>query len=245
MTESADHTVVERAVVEPEAAERKAPVSQASVLNEPDDLPVTEVYGTADNIARLGSPVDHAHHLQDTQLRYYFYPTWRSQTILLVTYAMLCVLSIVGSRYLTVLVIKGRLLSIGAADLYLHLPLLALVPAFVLSKILINVYDAKYIIDEMGVEAQVGLVSLSLRQPRLRYEDIRGVEPNQTIVERLLGIGSLLIGSAMTQDVEIVMEGIANPRAVQRLINGERERRLRLLQGSGSGAAKAVLLTGD
>ena len=90
-----------------------------------------------------------------------------------------------------------------------------------------RIYDSKFIIDERGVEAQVGLVSLNLRQPRLRWEDIRGVEPNQTLWERILGIGSVLVGSAMTNEVEIVMEGVGNPRSVQLLIGAERDKHLK------------------
>ena len=113
------------------------------------------------------------------------------------------------------------------------------------AKILIHIYDAKFIIDEHGVEAQIGLVSLNLRQPRLRWEDIRGVEPNQTIWERILGIGTVLVGSAMTQEVEVQMSGVANPRAIQLLIGGERDRRLRELQQAGHGVKQVVGVLGD
>ncbi len=147
-------------------------------------------------------------------------------------------MTVVVSNWVPALVVPGSLFSLGDTTYYLHLPILVLLPGAMLGKILINIYDAKYIIDERGVEAQIGLVSLNLRQPRLRWEDIRGVEPNQTIWERLLGIGSVLVGSAMTQDVEIVMSGVANPRAVQLLIGGERDRRLRELQASNSGLLK-------
>ncbi len=190
------------------------------------DREVHEVRGTPANIARLGSPIEK---MDDAILRYYFYPTWRSQLFPLIGFFILAVLAVQGSIWIDKSVIQGKLFDIGETRYMLHLPLFALLPAFLLGKILIYIYDSKYIIDEGGVEAQIGLVSLSLRQPRLRYEDIRGVEPNQTILERILGIGSVLIGSAMTQDVEIVMEGVADPRAIQLLINGERERRTQLL----------------
>lgn len=194
-------------------------------------IPVVEVYGSPQNIARLGSPTE-TMELAGSRVRYYFYPTWRSQWLELFAYFVLCVLAIWGSNAFDWTIITGELFSIGGTTFYLHLPLLTLLPGFMIGKVLIYIYDSKYIIDDHGVEAHVGLVSLSLRQPRLRYEDIRGVEPNQTIVERLLGIGSVLIGSAMTQDVEIVMEGIANPRAVQLLIGGERDRRLKSLRST-------------
>jgi len=201
---------------------------------------VTEVYGSASNIARSGSPTERAPY---APIRYYFYPTWRAQIMPLCGLVLLCFLAVKGSHYFPWTVIAGKLFGVGETMYYLHLPLLSLMPGLMLGKILIYMYDSKYIIDERGVEAQIGLVSLSLRQPRLRYEDIRGVEPNQTIWERILGIGSVLIGSAMTQDVEIVMEGVANPRAIQLLIGGERDRRLELLTDAARDPGTGV--TGD
>jgi len=41
-------------------------------------------------------------------------------------------------------------------------------------------------------------------------------------------------GSAMTQDVEIVMTGVANPRAIQLLVNSERDKRLEEMKSSGT-----------
>ena len=101
-----------------------------------------------------------------------------------------------------------------------------------LARVLIHIYDSRYIIDERGIEGQLGLVSFTLRQPRLRFEDIRGVEPNQNIWERFLNIGSVLIGSAMKDDVEITMRGVADPRAIQQLISAERDRFTRNLRNT-------------
>ena len=164
----------------------------------------------------------------DAGVRYYFYPTWRSQLFPLIGFFVLCIISVWASNEVSWLTVRGRLFSVGNTEYWLDLPILTLLPAVLLGRILLYMYDAKYIIDDGGVEAQIGLVSLHLRQPRLRWEDIRGVEPNQTLWERILGIGSVLVGSAMTNDVEIVMEGVANPRAIQLLIGTERDRRLRL-----------------
>jgi uncharacterized membrane protein YdbT with pleckstrin-like domain len=205
-----------------------------------DSAPVKEVYGSIDAIEREGSPLERA---DSDPIRYYFYPTWRSQVLNLCGLFLLFILTVVVSRYVPALVVAGSLFSLGDTTYFLHLPVLTLIPGALLGKILINIYDAKYIIDDRGVEAQIGLVSMNLRQPRLRWEDIRGVEPNQTIWERLLGIGSVLIGSAMTQDVEIVMSGVANPRAVQLLIGGERDRRLAELQRGGGAALKQAAMS--
>lgn len=199
-----------------------------SMVSFGDGLPIKEIYASTDNIESFGAPSENS---ESVHLRYYFHPTWRSQLFPLLGFVIFSIAAIWVSHAVPATVIKGKLVSFGDTQWYLHLPLLVLIPGFLLGKVLINIYDAKYIIDEMGVEAQIGLVSMNLRQPRLRWEDIRGVEPNQTIWERLLGIGSVLVGSAMTNDVEIVMEGVANPRAIQLLIGGERDRRLKQLSG--------------
>ena len=160
-----------------------------------DDLrTVREVYGSAKNIRMHGSPIEQSH---QEAIRYYFYPTWRSQLMNLIGFVVLCALCIVVSRSVPSLVLPGKLFTIDSTTFFLYFPILTLIPMYLLGKVLINVYDAKYIIDEGGVEAQIGLVSFNLRQPRLRWEDIRGSEPQQTLWERVLGIGSVLIGSAM------------------------------------------------
>jgi hypothetical protein len=41
------------------------------------------------------------------------------------------------------------------------------------------------------------------------------------------------------------MGGVANPQAIQLLIGGERDRRLKQLQASGSTVAKHLALSGD
>ena len=178
---------------------------------------------------------------KQTPLRYYFYPTWRSQFWNLIVFFLLIALTIALSEYVPQLILKGPLFTLGSRTYYLYLPIAILLPFFVLGKILIKMYDAKYIIDDEGVEAQVGLVSFNFRQPRLRWEDIRGVEPNQTLWERFLGIGKVLIGSAMKEDVEIVMDGVANPRAIQLLLDGERKKRLEELKTGAMKVNQAVM----
>lgn len=204
---------------------------------------VAHVFGSAKNFTRYGLPSEAG----EQKIAYYFHPTWRSQLVNLFWYGVTCIVAVVGSNWDSLekfVVLPGNLFPVGSTMLVMHLPLLALLPGFVLGKILFNAYNARYIIDESGVEAQVGLVSLYLRQPRLRFDDIRGVEPEQSLVERILGIGRVLIGSAMTAEVEIVMEGVADPRAIQILINKERDRRMKLLQGNGM-MQRAALINGE
>ncbi len=208
------------------------------------NYPLDEVFGN-------GSSIDQAKELGakvtgiddgDSSVRYHFFPTWRSQIINQLWFFLSSFGAIWVSKTIPEwTIIVGELFSTSSTRYNLHLPILVLVPGFFLSKILIHIYNSVYIIDESGIEAQVGLVSFNLRQPRLRWEDIRGIEPSQNIWERLVNIGTVKIGSAMTQEAEIVMEGIANPRAVQLLVNSERAKRLEEMKQSGSSYRQGVV----
>ena len=57
----------------------------------------------------------------------------------------------------------------------------------------------------------------------------------------MLGIGTVSIGSAMTQDTEVIMEGVANPRAIQLLINSEQSKRLMELKQMGLARGQGVV----
>ena len=53
----------------------------------------------------------------------------------------------------------------------------------------------------------------------------------------------MLVGGAATDDVEIVMRGVANPRAIQLLIGEERAERLKQLHNAGVHIKKAVVMS--
>jgi len=170
----------------------------------------------------------------DKEILYIFAPTWRSQLLHLIGFFVISSITIAITRYYPgFCLLPGKLFRLGDSTYVLYFPWLFLIPGFLLARIFLRIFDSRFIVDDRGIEAQIGLLSMSLRQPRLRYEDIRGVEPKQTIFERVLGIGSLLVGSSMTFDVEISMQGIADPRGVQRLINLERDKYLKRMRGDG------------
>lgn len=189
------------------------------------EYPIDDVFGGS---SVEGAEESHPSSLKKSkdQVRFYFFPSWRSQFINLLGFFISAIGAIwVSSEIPNYVVIAGDLFSTSSTRYVLHLPLLVFVPGFFLVKILIQIYDAKYIIDEDGIEAQIGKMSFSFTQPRIRWEDIRGVKPEQTIWERLLDIGTVEVGSAMTQEAEIVMKGVASPRSIQLLIEQERAKR--------------------
>jgi len=199
------------------------------------------VDGHPDNIRRHGSCIARRN---EVFVRYVFSPTFRSQIPQILLFLFSSLLCIELSDRFPILVLPGELIPFQDSRLILYFPILWLIPLYFCGRIFFRLYDQRYHIDARGVEAKVGLLSLQLRQPRLRFEDIRGVEPIQTISQRILNIGDLLIGSAMTEDVEIIMQGIADPVTVQKFLSGEIERRLESLN-TVSPANKVAVLNND
>lgn len=157
----------------------------------------------------------------------YIYKTWRSEIKRLCVFGVLCLLSVILSRKIPGSVIEGELFSMGSHTLYLSLPLFFLLPMFSLIHILLKIYDVQYIFDRRGIRATVGRLSINQRIHTARFEDIRSIEPDQTILERFLDIGNVEIGTSATAKIEIILEGVEAPHEIVQMIQGERDRRAR------------------
>jgi uncharacterized membrane protein YdbT with pleckstrin-like domain len=155
---------------------------------------------------------------------------WRSELKLILVFFIACVLCIVLSRQFPGSVMTGSLISWGSWKLMLSLPLYWLIPAITLMMAVIRIYDVRYIVDGSGIETRVGILSVHQRVTRIRFEDIRSAETEQSITERMLDIGDVFIGTAAQAGIEIALEGIASPESVQDMIHKERDRRQKLLQ---------------
>lgn len=150
---------------------------------------------------------------------------WRSEISGLAVYFLLAFASIYLSPRMPVTVIDGKLFSIGSATWHLKLPLLFLLPTVALFSCIYRIYNVRYSIDPKGIEARVGILSLTQTTTRVRFEDVRGVEIDQTVLERILDIGSVQVSTAATYTVEVIMDGVAAPKEVQDMIQSERDRR--------------------
>jgi uncharacterized membrane protein YdbT with pleckstrin-like domain len=151
---------------------------------------------------------------------------WRSEIVRVVIFFVLCIAAVLLSRYFPRSIITGELIRWGETRIDLDLPLFALMPMVAFGDLIARVYDVRYTLDEHGIEGREGIVSLSQSIIRLRYEDIRMVEFDQSLIERALDIGDLQVGTASSAEVELIMRGIASPREVQLMIQRERERRM-------------------
>lgn len=87
-------------------------------------------------------------------------------------------------------------------------------------RLLVKWGAAKYEIFDDVVVATFGIVSR--RSTQVRVADIRGMSVQQSIMERILGVGHVTIGTAATGDAEIVMRGVRDPSGIVATIDGLR-----------------------
>ena len=66
----------------------------------------------------------------------------------------------------------------------------------------------------------------------MRYEDIRSIETDSSLLERIFDVGSVLISTASTAAVEVPFEGVAAPAEVRDMLQRERETRQRLAKAA-------------
>lgn len=104
------------------------------------------------------------------------------------------------------------------------MPLFGLFCAMTLARPIALMYDVHYELRCHHLIATTGLLSMKKESFEIPYEDLRGVQIDQSLIDRILGIGTLLLGTAVTDRPEIVMSGIARPHEFARLITEKIDR---------------------
>jgi membrane protein YdbS with pleckstrin-like domain len=122
--------------------------------------------------------------------------------------ALLALVLLAGGIYLTVT------LNVQA---YLIVSALAVVP---LLMALWNRYSMKVFVDEQQVEISEGI--LSVVRNSIYCADVRTTATRQTLLQRIVGIGTVEVGSAGTGRVEIVAKGVPQPRKLEKIIEEQK-----------------------
>ena len=86
----------------------------------------------------------------------------------------------------------------------------------------LNVYATSYTVTSERVIQRKGL--LSRRVSEVEISDIRNVQVNQGITQRIFGIGNVGISTAGQSGVEIVFAGIKRPQPVADMIREQRKK---------------------
>lgn len=138
------------------------------------------------------------------------------------------VLSIYLSSILPWTIVEGTLFTLFDVPIVLKLPILWFIPASFTGLAIFRIYDVRYIIDEQGLEAVRGILALNQKRIRVRYEDIRSVRTHQAVVDRLMDIGDVEVGTAATSQLEITFQGVGAPLEIHAMIELEKQRRQEL-----------------
>jgi uncharacterized membrane protein YdbT with pleckstrin-like domain len=89
------------------------------------------------------------------------------------------------------------------------------------------------------VSSYSGLLSTRLRTTRLLYEHVRGVEIEQSLIQRMLGLGDLHVGSDVNKgEGEMLVCGIRNPDKMKDLLLERVKAVTRLKEKNNSALAK-------
>ena len=140
---------------------------------------------------------------------------WHSQLGQIMSFLGLCLLCVFISKTFPISVLNGKILDIGPYSISLALPLAIFMPLIALFRLIMNIYDVRYVVDGRGLGAKIGVISLNQRIIRIRYEDIRSIEVSQTVFERILDVGRVDISTAASTEVELYFSDISAPREVQ------------------------------
>lgn len=151
--------------------------------------------------------------------------TWRSEATSLAIFVVMSILAVFFSRVFPFSIIEGEVVTIGSTTIRLSLPLFWFVPAFTIGMAIYRIYNVRYVINERGIESEVGILALHRRLTRVWFEDVRSVQTEQSLLNRLLGVGDLEISTAATGTIEIILRGIAAPDEVQEMVQRERDKR--------------------
>ncbi len=154
------------------------------------------------------------------------YKVWKSEYKLLIGVFLGIFLSIFLSNEFPQTIINGEIFEIDGTKFFLSLPILWLIPSGFFILALIHIFNVKYCLTGKGIEMTIGILSIRQRSVKIRYEDIRSVETEQSILERMLNIGTVEIGTSATGAIEVVFIGVEAPQEIQQMIQREKDRRV-------------------
>jgi uncharacterized membrane protein YdbT with pleckstrin-like domain len=76
-------------------------------------------------------------------------------------------------------------------------------------------YSWAYKIDNDTIESREGLIARKVKS--IRIQDLRNINVNQSLVERILGVGDVEFSSAGGSGIEVVFRGVDRPLEVKAL----------------------------
>ena len=89
--------------------------------------------------------------------------------------------------------------------------LFGIIPLILLAVVAHRLWNFRYVIGQDYVRTIEGLLSISKKDMRLEFHNIRGVEIDRSLYGRIVNIGDLLVGSSMHAEIELQLRGLRDP----------------------------------
>lgn len=86
-------------------------------------------------------------------------------------------------------------------------------------------FDSSYCISPHHIYETTGRCSLKRQHVELAFEDVRGVRSEQSLLQRLLGVGAVVVWTASANAPAVIMRGIYQPDRIVSLIQARLDRR--------------------
>ena len=102
-------------------------------------------------------------------------------------------------------------LPLEDGPMIVELPLFLLVFAVLIIRPILLRYNDLYELGEHHVYTISGRVSLRRERYEIPFEDLKGVRVRQSILQRLLNVGDIILWTALADKPEVVMHGLKNP----------------------------------
>lgn len=87
----------------------------------------------------------------------------------------------------------------------------------------LQIYNIKLTVSNERVTFRRGILSKNIRE--IFLSDIRSVEIDQTVIQRIMGTGKIEISSAASSDAEIIIEGVPDAYSVKKIIDEHRRKK--------------------
>ncbi len=153
----------------------------------------------------------------NSEKRVFFHRSWRS----LMPHLLLAAVVSAGVAWLSLRYSFFSLavrVPMGESQMVLELPLFLLVLSVMVIRPLLLKYDDLYEVGEHHVYATSGRFSLHREHYEIPFEDIKGVRVRQSILQRILGVGDIVVWTAIADRAEVVMEGLRHPEIPLRVL---------------------------
>jgi hypothetical protein len=145
--------------------------------------------------------------------------SWLNQlgmiVLALVTLALTSYLSIMYPEYTTVPTEGG-----------LSLPVLNCIPLAMVLRSAFAIYNERFVITPEYLIDVEGRLAWRERSTRIEYHRVQEIKIEETIVQRILGLGDVtVVPLAGSDGVPICLRGVVHPRVVKDLIRGQKRER--------------------